>query len=1087
MEFFECVDRTASLLETHGRVTRRGLSREFNLNASEVVEIADELVVRGKAVWQGDVLVAVAEGVESAAPVKTTPPESSGEMRHLTVMFCDLIGSTELSARLSAERWSETIRLFHETARQAIEQWSGHVGNYMGDGLVAYFGYPIAQENAAERAVRAGLDIVNGLGRLNGQLDDTIEGALQVRVGVHSGPVVVDEFGGVVQAMGETANIAARIEGEADADGVAISPATRRLVSGVFVTEDLGARRLKGIADLIELTKVVRVGGVAPRLGPGRAGRTPLVGRALEFGLLDDRWQQVKEGWGQIIVITGEAGIGKSRLVDTFRESLADEPHSWLDAACSPYAQSATLFPMAELHRRALGLAADDPADTKGEALRVALDSVGLAPDRGVALLAELHGLPITDPVVGTMSPEHRRIEVFELLIEWLLELARLQPTVFFLDDVHWADPSTLEVFRRLSDEIATERLLLVIASRPDHAQLADPRSNVTPIQLSRMTREQTAKVATGAAGGSLESDLLASIVTRSDGVPLFAEELALALRQSDDGESIVPETLNDLLMARLEQLGPIREVAQSASIIGREFRFDEISLLSPVDNQELERLLDLGVAEELLYRSGSAEDATYVFKHALMRDAVYESMLASTRARRHQRFATALVERRPNRAAERPDLIAEHLTAGGDTARATQWWERAGGVAMERAAAGEAEEFLAQAIATCDPADVERFVDLKVRYAGALHATHGFAGAALLPVWDEIYELADRAGLARPASIATAGRAVNHVIGARFAEAKRELEVLAHTDGEDERTCHDVISTLVEVFSGSPAAAVMDDVSSYSVTDEFERAMGLEILPLLSIYGGYADFLCGRMVSSRRSFDVAQAAAAESVVPMTKSNVDSLSATMWAFRGQPEEEARLGSQAEVIGRRYGLAFFAALGGLHRACGLANTNPDPERIAEAQELLGELAMTGALIGAPLQIFEIARAQLLADDAAAARDTADYGLAIAADTGQPIVNPQLIALKLQASHRLGELDADWRDELATASEFAGARTLRLGSLALAMAAAEVSVGTPEHGEDLAELRRAIEAIPEPDNAPIIIKAQRQLDALAREMS
>ena len=1081
MEFFEDVDRAERLLAAHGRISRRGLTREFDVDPEVIDEIAAELEVRGIARYDGDVLVALSSAEVSEIEFDESADESGGgEMRHLTVLFCDVIDSTALSAAIDAETWSAAMRSFHEVARDAIEEWGGHVGNYMGDGLVAYFGYPVALENAAERAVRSGLNMCDQVPRLNATVESSIGRALHIRVGIHTGPVVVDEFGGVVQAMGESTNIAARVEGAAPEDSVAISPATRRLVSGVFVTESLGEQSLKGIAEPMELTKVLRVGGAAPRLGPGRSAKTPLIGRTLEIGLLADRWNQACEGWGQIVVVAGEAGIGKSRLIDTFREQLSEQDHSWIDAACSPYAQSAPLFPMAELHRRALNFSADASAAEKGRALRGGLASVGIEPGRGLALLSELHGLPMEDPVIATMSAERRRVELFDLLIEWLLELARLQPTVFFLDDVHWVDPTTMELLQRVADEIDTERLLLIVATRPDRPPELSPRSNITPMQLTRMTREQTSAVAVGAAGHDLPPDLLASIVSRSDGVPLFAEELAAALASTGLTAAVVPDTLQDLLMARLEMLGPVRDLAQSASVIGREFALDEISLLSPAPSTEVEQLLDLGVRGELFYRSGASPSTTYLFKHALMRDAVYDSMLMSTKMQRHLRFATALVETRPNVAHARPDLIAEHLTKADANDKATIWWERAADAASTAAAASEALQFYRQAINTSDAVNVERAVSLRFRLAGAANASAGFAHSSLVPIWEDLLEISETHGLERVTMIAHLGLALRHTIAADFEVAASHMELVEQRSstelGRDLHTGLAVLSQLHSTMQGRPAdvleAAGLATAERLESSEELERAMGgVELLPLLFAYRGYAQTLSGYLASARASFERARDMTS-STSPNTHANVSALSATMWALRGEPALEREAGADAEQLSKRYGLTFFAALGGLHRACGVANEAPDPSAIAEAVELLGSLAETGAMIGAPLQILEIARAQMVAQDFAAARDTSDYALAIADATNQLLAAPQLVAVRLQALHELGELEPAWRDQLEEARALAVERSLPLGLVSLAVVAFQISAGAPD---DRADLVDAIRRIPEPDGAPVIAEA------------
>lgn len=1094
MDFFAKVRRATAVIVEHGRMSRRGLVREFGdgVDDETIDDIAAELVVRGIAHWENDILVADRpDGLGEPRPFDSGDDENeSGERRNVTVMFCDVIGSTELSGQLDVEVWNRAMRSFHTLAAAGIEQWGGHVGNYMGDGLVAYFGYPVAREDAAERAVRAGLAIVDGLPALNLQLAASTGRDLSCRVGIHTGPVVVDEFGGVTQAMGETPNIAARLEGAAPANGIVISPATRRLVSGVFVTEDLGHRELKGVAKPMQLTAVTRVGGVAPQLGAGRSSRTPLVGRQLELGLLDDRWRQVCDGWGQVVVVTGEAGIGKSRLIETFRESLIDDAHSWLDASCSPYSQSAPMFPIAELQRRGLGFTADAAPSVKREQLGRGLRVVELDAARGVALLSELHGIEIEDPVVSTMSADQRRADIFDLVIDWIIGLARLQPTVFFIDDLHWSDPTTRAVLGRLVDQLATEQLMLIVAARPDRPPEWTPRGNITPLQLTRMTRDQTARVASGAAGTELDADMIESIVQRCDGVPLFAEELAAAMLNTNEGSEAVPASLQDLLMARLEQLGPLRDVAQMASIIGREFRFDEASLLSPVGDDELSRLLEVGVREELLYQRGAGAERSFIFKHALMRDAVYESMLASTRQRHHRRFATAIVDTRSQLARDRPDLIAEHLSEGGDRKLASQWWERAADVAASIAAYHEAETFYRNALDTSpsqEDADLERRVALTLNLAGAMNATRGWGHSDLEPLWDDIDRQAKQAGLTLPVAIAHLGRALRYALQGDFSASHAEIEHVHDHDDPGVALSANVLSALLACFEGHPhrtielleAEAARDDVN----TELIGATLGISVYPTMHIYLAYARALAGRFDSAVDSLEAACKLADDMNNPLSQANARALAASVHDFRGETDRFLEVNSAGLEIARRYRLGFFTALGAIHDAFTTARVHRDASQIPVAEALLAELGADGTLVGAPHFICRIGQAQLvcgMADDAAL---SAELATAIAGGTNQRFRDPAITALGLRAAYAVGTMNDGWRESAAEAMDFAIQRGLAADRLELASTVAQISTDTPALPEALRDLRDAINAIAEPDGVPVVEEAE----ALHAELS
>jgi len=497
---------------------------------------------------------------------------------------------------------------------------------------------------------------------------------LSARIGIHTGPVVLGEMGGGRQretlAVGDTANAAAHLQRVAEPGTLVVSAATLRLVQGIFRTRDLGVRSLKGFAEPLRIHQVVSAAGMRSRLDVEAArGLTPLVGRDHEFELLDDRWAQVQEGWGQAMLICGEAGIGKSRLMQAFRERLVEHAHTWLECRCSPYTQDSALQPVLELQREVLGFEVEEAAEAKLTRLEAGLETTGFDPAQTLPLMAGFHSLKLSErdeePELG---PEARRRQTLELLTEWVLRLGREQP------------------------------VLLLLTYRPDFQPPWGAHSHLTPVLLARLTRAQMGDLVRKAARERvLHEAWLGEIVRCADGVPLFGEELTRTVVASNPDppragatpEFQIPETLQDLLMARLDALGPVKELAQLGAVLGREFSYDLLLKVSPLKEQRLREELAEAVREELFYQRGTPPEATYLFKHALVGDVAYQSLLRSTRRRHHLRVAETLVERMPQVAEEQPELVAYHLTQAGEGERAIAYWQQAG----ERANAQVAHE----------------------------------------------------------------------------------------------------------------------------------------------------------------------------------------------------------------------------------------------------------------------------------------------------------------------------------------------------------------------------------------------------------
>src|SRR6266851_2395946 len=512
----------------------------------------------------------------------------TGERRHLTVLFCDLVGSTEIAARLDPEEWRETVAAYHRAAADAITRFGGYVAQYLGDGVMAYFGWPEAHDNDAERAARAGLAILDAIAKLNEQSERR---KLSARVGIDSGAVVVGASAGKeADVFGDAPNIAARVQSAADPDTVMITDAMHQLVSGLFIVEDRGAHPLKGVEQPLHLYRVIQPSGVRGRLEAAAASRglTPFVGREDELRLLANRWERALEGEGQVALIIGEAGIGKSRLVQRFHEQMKGTPHTWVEAAAAPFFQNTPFYPVAAMLRELVAWGGDEPAEDQLAQLESGLTSAGVKPAEAIPLLAPLLNLPLPAKYPpSSLSPEQQRRRLLATLVEWVLGAARVQPLVIAIEDLHWADASTLELIQLLAEQGATARLLLLYTARPEFRAEWPLRAHHTHITLNRLSARNVREMITQvAARNALASETVDAVIERTSGVPLFVEELTRVVLESVDARLTahqIPVTLHDSLMARLDRLGPAKEVAQAGAVIGDTFSYELLNAVYPI------------------------------------------------------------------------------------------------------------------------------------------------------------------------------------------------------------------------------------------------------------------------------------------------------------------------------------------------------------------------------------------------------------------------------------------------------------------------------------------------------------------------
>ncbi len=668
--------------------------------------------------------------MQCGAPLADAPPP--GERRQLTVVFCDLVGSTELSNRLDVERLREVITDYQQACVESIERMGGHVAQYLGDGILAYFGYPSAAEDDVERALRAALDIQAGLQRVS----PTRLGARpSARIGVDTGPVVVAEIGSGARreraALGATLNIAARLQSIATPGTIVASDQTLAHVPGLFVTSDLGRHALKGIDEPVHVHRIDRVAGVRHRLDV--TALTPLVGRGHEIDGLCARWTRTAGGEGQLVLVSGDAGIGKSRLVRAFRDRLATAPHTWLDGYCAPRTAGSAFHPVIELISRGFGFAEGDSPTQRLDRLERSLDLPDLDLPRIVPRLARLLSLPPARRFpLDEGSPEYEREQTLAALADMFLALATLQPVLLTLEDLHWCDPSTLELLQRLTARLGATRVMIVTTARPTFrpAWVA----SACTIALAPLTGAETRALAIAAtAGAALPAEVVEQIVARADGIPLFAEELSRAVEWrrrdrvdrvvGDDEPLAVPATLQDSLMARLDRLGDGKRVAQLCATLGRDFAYDVVAAVSNDEPEVLRHALDRLVAADILSQRGTPPRATYTFKHALLQDIAYQSQLDAEREKIHARIARLLESQL---AGTTPETLAEHYLQGGLVREAVRYYRRAGEEAFARWANAEAVEWFRRAseLEAQTGAATPRRLQTRMRLAEALART---------------------------------------------------------------------------------------------------------------------------------------------------------------------------------------------------------------------------------------------------------------------------------------------------------------------------------------------------------------------------
>ena len=694
-------------------------------------------------------------------------PESSatkvadGERRHLTVLFCDLVESTAITSGLDPEEWRDIAAQYQAAAAEAVQRFRGHVAKYLGDGLLVFFGYPRAHEDDSECAVRAGLAIVDAIASINARLEQEHRAIrLSVRVGIHAGSAVVGQGGGSeVDVFGEVPNVAARVQAAAEPDSVFITAALNRLVSGLFIVEDRGAQALKGIKEAVQLYRVIQPSAARRRVHRVTAGAVArFVGRDDEITLLLNRWERSRQGRGQVVTVIGEPGIGKSRMVEEFRERIKGHLHLWVECGGEPFFEQTPFHPVIEMLNYGLGWRGDENPEERLGILERSLRVFALDPSEAVPLIGEMLNLPVSEKYPPfALAPDQKRKRLLAALAGWVFGATSTQPMIIAAEDMHWIDPSTLELMQMLVEQSASRRLMLLFTGRPEFSAPWPMRAHHTQITLSRLEDRHTREmIASLSARGALEDDVIDVVVKRADGVPLFAEELTHLIVEGNPRAASreIPVTLHDSLLARLDALDPTaREVAQVAAVLGRDFSYSLLLAVSQMDAADLQAALAKLSDAELIYANGIPPDVSYQFKHSLVRDAAYDALLKSRRKVLHRRVAETLTSDFPALAEAKPEILARHWADAGEGTFAVDAWRRAADRLMVASAYREAEANVRQALAMLSGMDQtsaenhSRELALQLALAQVLITTKGWSATDTVSAFARARKLAERTG----------------------------------------------------------------------------------------------------------------------------------------------------------------------------------------------------------------------------------------------------------------------------------------------------------------------------------------------------
>jgi class 3 adenylate cyclase len=935
---------------------------------------------------------------EAQAPVAAA---SLGERRQLTVMFCDLVGSTALSALLDPEELRELIQTYYKACGEVVSRYDGNVAQYLGDGLMIYFGWPNAHEDDAERGVRAALEMVRAVKSIRAAKP------LAVRIGLATGPVVVGETSADDKtksglAVGETPNLAARLQAQAGPHEVVIAARTRRLVRDVFALTDLGAHQLKGIPEPVRVWRVVEARRTEGRFKAAHGGLelAPLVGRDEESTLLGHRWRQARGGEGQIVLIGGQPGIGKSRLTQGLREGIT-EPHTALHYQCSPHHLNSPLHPFIDQFENSAAFGRDDAPAQRMEKLEAALVGSAAEIAESAPLFAALLSLPTEGYPPLQLPPRKQKEKTLEALAGRVEALARRAPVLMVVEDVHWVDPTSQELIELLAPKVRELPVLLVMTYRLEYVPSWTGQPGVTTLTLNRLGRQQVAQlVDTVTEGRALPPEVFDEILARTDGVPLFVEELTKSLLESgrlrEEGGHYalqgplaalaIPESLRDSLMARLDRLGPVKEFAQIGACIGREFSFELLERVATHRDDPLEASLETLVAAGLVSRRDAAADTTYMFKHALVQDAAYESLLKSRRGELHARIAQVLENDFADRVNHAPEWLAHHHTQAGHLALAIPLWRRAGALAVGRVALKEAVAHFQKGLMLIDqlsPCGERDSLELTIREPlnAAWTGLRGWAAPEVVVNAAAILRLAESQGNAQSLLLAMWWVWTSTITQGRIADSLAWVDRLLAQGGEDgdiDMRMFGHATAMVQSFLSGHLVKSREQTDLALALYDPQRAerwiqlTGHDLRTFVEVYACQLIWMLGFPDQARRLSDQCTAHAHADGHAFNLVWALTFSAYVFAYRREPERFLERVGEADRLAREQGLAFIYEVS-VPQARGLAalqNGRPR-EAISLLRQGIERWTKTGGNVRVPFVKSALAQAVALEGDPGAA--------------------------------------------------------------------------------------------------------------------
>ncbi|MGZ3359623.1 MAG: AAA family ATPase [Xanthobacteraceae bacterium] len=971
-------------------------------------------------------------------------PRADAERRQLTIMFCDLVGSSELAVRLDPEDLRRVIGAYHNCIKEIIARYQGIIARYMGDGVLAYFGYPQAHEDDAEQATRAGLALVEAVAGL--QTDIGTE--LHVRVGIATGTVIVGDLIGEGAAqeqavIGETPNLAGRLQTVAEPGTVLICKSTRRLTGGHFEYRDLGPVTLKGWAEPAQAWHVLRTSGVESRFEAQHKTRlTPLIGREEQMDLLLRRWRTAVHGEGCVVVLTGEPGIGKSHIALALQERLQDEPHTVLRYFCSAHHINSALFPfIGQLERAAKFERSDTPAEKLSKL--DALVAQSTSDPENVAVLANLFALPTDDRYrLQELSPQKRKEKTLAALLAVLEGAAAKQPVFITFEDVHWIDPTSLELLAAVVEHMPQLRALLLVTARPEFTPPWPSYPHVTTIPLTRLGRRDGAALVEQVAGGkSLPQEVMDEILARTDGVPLFIEELTKTLLESQmlqqrDGHYVldrplpslaIPTTLHASLMARLDRLAPVREVAQIGAVAGRDFHYELLKAVAGLPTDRLEEALDQLVESELIFRRGEIPHAVYAFKHALVRDAAYAGLLKSRRGQLHAAIASALEQRFPEVVQTQPETLAHHLTEAGLIERAIEYWLVAGKNAALRSANVEAMAHLQRGIEVIGrlPASEDKDrseLDFQLVLGPCLIATHGPAASKALTTFARARELCERLGEPPEYLQVMFWLATASVVRGELPQALEAIAGLpsaAQARGNQPALLNGIRGqAMILMFMGrivEARDALERAVEAFSASEESDRmaarAAGQDAGVSMLVLMAWVLWILGQVDEAVLRMDAALERADTVQHAHTHAYAWYYAAVLHALRGEPVIAQGYAERCLAISEQHGFRQWLGLSRAIRGICMAVLDMSGSRLDDVVAELGEYQQAGYQLGITAQFVLLCPALLLQNEPEAALETIDQGLSVVSHNSERFFEAELYRLKARALLMRGAPDAE----------------------------------------------------------------------------